>query len=77
MTNENLFENAGRLFFTRNQIKELEKQLSAAGVNMPTDSFAGYVALNVTVISIFFTFLLAVYKPANSIVNSIATNYLT
>lgn len=76
MTNENLFENAGRLFFTRNQIKDLEKQLNAAGVNMPTDSFAGYVALNVTVFSVFFTILLAVYKPANSIVNGIATTYL-
>ncbi len=77
MANDNLFENAGRFFFTRNQIKILEKQLNAAGINMPTDSFAGYVALNVTVFSIFFTILLAVYKPANSVVSEITKKYLT
>ncbi len=75
MSNENLFENAGRLFFTRDRIKKFEKEISTAGVNMPADSFAGYVALNVVILTVFLTLLILLYPPTNSILNEIVSQY--
>lgn len=76
MANENLFESSGRLFFTRERVRELEKRLNTAGVNMPADSFAGYVALNVIVITIFLTALLVLFQPLNEVIEGTITEYL-
>jgi len=70
MTNESIFENAGRLFFSRERIKGLEKELNTAGVNMPADSFAGYVSLNVLVLTVFLALLLLAYQPSGEIINA-------
>ncbi len=59
------FENAGRLFFSRTQIRSLEKEINTAGINMPADSFAGYVALNVIIGTIFLT-LVVLFFPGLS-----------
>ncbi len=75
MSNENLFENAGRLFFTRNRIKKLEREISTAGINMPADSFAGYVALNVVILTVFLTLLILFYPPTNQLLNDIVSQY--
>jgi len=69
MTNETLFENAGRLFFSRERIKVFEKDLNSAGVNIPADSFAGYVSLNVIVVSLFLTLLLLAYQPTGEVIS--------
>lgn len=53
----NTFENAGRLFFSRTQIRTLEKEINTAGIDMPADSFAGYVVLNIIVGTIFLSLL--------------------
>ncbi len=66
MTNESVFEKAGRLFFTRQRIKQLEQELQIAGISMPADSFAGYVAINVIVITLFLTLLAVVYSPVST-----------
>lgn len=75
MSNENLFESAGRLFFTRDRIKKFEREISTAGVNMPADSFAGYVALNVVILTAFLTLLILFYPPTNDILNGIVSQY--
>lgn len=76
MTNESIFEKAGRLFFTRQRIKDLEKELGIAGISMPADSFAGYMAINVLVITVFLTLLAVVYGPANEAVSGPLKEYL-
>jgi flagellar protein FlaJ len=73
--NETLFENAGRLFFTRNRIRELEKDIATAGINMPADSFAGYVALNVVILTVFLTLLVLLYPPTNQMLNDVVSAY--
>ncbi|MFH1520879.1 MAG: type II secretion system F family protein [Candidatus Micrarchaeota archaeon] len=75
MTNDNMFENAGRVLFSRERIKVLEKELNSAGVNMPSDSFAGYIGINVFVITIFLTFLILLYQPTNELVNTTFEEY--
>jgi pilus assembly protein TadC len=70
MTNESIFENAGRLFFSRERIKGLEKELNTAGVNMPADSFAGYVSLNVLVLTVFLALLLLAYQPSGEFITA-------
>jgi flagellar protein FlaJ len=75
MSNENLFESAGRLFFTRDRIKQLEREISTAGINMPADSFAGYVALNVVILTMFLTLLILFYPPTNQLLNDIVSQY--
>ncbi|VVC03494.1 Type II secretion system (T2SS), protein F [Candidatus Bilamarchaeum dharawalense] len=67
MTNENVFENAGRVLFTRDRIKSLEKELNSAGINMPADSFAGYIGLNVLILTIFLTLLIVLYQPTSEL----------
>jgi pilus assembly protein TadC len=66
LTNESVFEKAGRLFFSRQRVKQLEQELSIAGISMPADSFAGYVAINVIVITLFLTVLTLVYSPLST-----------
>lgn len=70
MTNETLFENVGRLFFSRERVKGLEKELNIAGVNMPADSFAGYVSLNIIVVTVFLTLLILLYQPSSDTIYS-------
>ena len=73
--NDSIFESAGRLFFTRDRIRSLEKEISTAGVNMPADSFAGYVALNVIVLTIFLTLLILFFPATNELLTSMAAEY--
>lgn len=63
MSNESIFENVGRLFFTRGRVKELENELNTAGINIPADSFAGFFSLIVIVVTVFLTATLLVYQP--------------
>ncbi|MEW6748661.1 MAG: type II secretion system F family protein [Candidatus Micrarchaeota archaeon] len=63
MSSGSIFESVGRLLFTRGRIKSLEKELNIAGVDMPADSFAGYVSLNVIVATIVLTALALIYAP--------------
>lgn len=65
MSSGSIFESVGRLLFTRRRIKSLEKELNTAGVNMPADSFAGYVSLNVIVATIILTTLVLLYQPVS------------
>ncbi|MBD3210315.1 hypothetical protein GF318_02950 [Candidatus Micrarchaeota archaeon] len=76
MRTDNIFESAGRLFFTRKRIRLLEKQLNTAGVNMPADSFAGYVALNVIVITLFLSLLLILFQPLNEAITGLVSGYV-
>ena len=62
-TESTMFENAGRLFFSRERVKAMEKDLNISGANIAADSFAGYLALNITVVSIFLTALVLLYGP--------------
>ncbi|HSB47320.1 MAG TPA: type II secretion system F family protein [Candidatus Bilamarchaeum sp.] len=76
MANETLFESVGRLFFSRERVKSLEKELNIAGVNIPADSFAGYMSLNVIIVSLFLTALLLVYPPAVDGISGFAKQYI-
>jgi pilus assembly protein TadC len=76
MTNESVFEKAGRLFFTRQRIKRLEQELGIAGIGMPAESFAGYLAINVLVITAFLTLLMVVYRPASEPLSGLLREYL-
>ena len=75
MTNESVFEKAGRLFFSRQRIKALEQELNTAGISMPADSFAGYVAINVIVITLFLTILVVVYGPLSTPLSGLLGTY--
>ncbi len=70
MTNETIFESIGRLLFTRERIKKLEGELNSAGVNLPADAFAGYVVLDVLVISFFISIFLILYYPTSEMITS-------
>lgn len=63
MASENMFENVGRLFFSRDTVKGMEKQLNAAGVDIPPDSFSGYLALNVIILTVLLTLFIVLYPP--------------
>ena len=76
MTNESVFEKAGRLFFTRQRIKSLEGELSIAGISMPADSFAGYMSINVLVITAFLTLLVVLYRPLNEPLSNMLRDYI-
>lgn len=77
MVHENVFENAGRLFFTRDQVKGLEVELNTAGINMPADSFAGYVTINVIVITIILSLILILYQPAGDLITNTIKGFIT
>lgn len=76
MSNESMFESAGRLFFTRTNIRSLEKQITTAGISMPADSFAGYVAMNVIVVTIFLTAAILLYQPIIQPINNAISQYI-
>jgi pilus assembly protein TadC len=76
MTNETVFENAGRLFFSRERIKGFEKDLNGAGINIPADSFAGYVSLNVIVVSVFLTLLLLMFQPIGETISGPISSFV-
>lgn len=76
MANETFFENVGRLFFTRRSVRELEGKVNAAGIDMPADAFAGYIALNVIVVSLLLTLLLVLYGPAADFLTGVVEGIL-
>jgi Flp pilus assembly protein TadB len=60
---ESIFESVGRLLFTRKRMRALERELNSAGIDTPADAFAGYVILNVLVLSFFISLFLMVFQP--------------
>lgn len=70
MGNETIFERVGRLIFTRQRIRTLEAELRSAGIDTPADAFSGYVILNVLILSVFITAILALLGPTSGLVNS-------
>ena len=60
---ESIFEIVGRLVFSRERVRSLEKELQSAGINLPADAFAGYVLIDVLIISVFLTILLMLFEP--------------
>lgn len=60
---ETIFENVGRLLFSRDRIRKLEKDLKSAGIGIAGDAFAGYVILNVLIIAAFLSTFLMVFEP--------------
>jgi flagellar protein FlaJ len=77
MANESIFENAGRLFFSRERVKSLEKELNTAGVNIPADSFAGYVSLNVIVFTAFLALIALFYQPSIDLITGVIGQYVS
>ncbi len=77
MANETIFEKFGRLFFTRNQIKDYEGKIGAAGINLPAESFAGYISINIIVGTFFLTTILLLHKPAVEFWNKLTTSVLS
>ena len=75
MASETMFESAGRLFFSRERVKSLEKDLNTAGVNMPADSFAGYMSLNVIVVTIILALLVLLYQPTGDLITGLVGQY--
>jgi pilus assembly protein TadC len=76
MSSGSIFESVGRLLFTRGRIKSLEKELSTAGVNMPADSFAGYMSLNVVVATILLTSMMLLYQPVTDAITEAINGYI-
>ena len=75
MQQQTLFENAGRIFFTRTQVRELDKRLKTAGMGLEVEAFAGYLALNVVIVGIVLALILFVYQPSHKILSQ-ATGYI-
>ncbi len=63
MSNESLFEYAGRFFFSRNRMRRLESELAAAGVDLRAEAFAGYAAINIVVVAFFISIALMLLQP--------------
>ncbi|NYZ77327.1 type II secretion system F family protein [Candidatus Micrarchaeota archaeon] len=70
MGNETIFESVGRLLFTRERVRTLETELNSAGIDMPADAFAGYVILNVFIVSFFISLFLALFAPTSDAITS-------
>lgn len=60
---DTIFEIVGRLVFSRERVRQFEKELMSAGINIPGDSFAGYVVIDVFVIAFFVSLILMLYAP--------------
>ncbi|MEM3422904.1 MAG: type II secretion system F family protein [Candidatus Bilamarchaeaceae archaeon] len=60
---ETIFEIVGRLVFSRERVRRLEKELNNAGINIPGDSFAGYVVIDVFVMAFFISIILMLLEP--------------
>jgi len=60
---ESIFEVFGRLVFSRERIRGLERELRSAGISIPADAFAGYVVIDVFVIALFLSILMMVFEP--------------
>lgn len=67
---ESIFETVGRLLFTRQRVRQLETELNSAGVDTPAEAFAGYVILNVLVISVLVSLVLVLFGPTAEPINS-------
>ena len=50
-----IFEILGRVFFPRSQIKDFARNVSASGIEMPVESFMGYLATAIILFTIFLT----------------------
>jgi len=66
MAQSTIFESAGRLFFTRDRMRNLESETAAAGLDVQPDAFAGYISLNVIAASIILTLVLMFYPPTST-----------
>lgn len=75
MSKESIFENIGRIFYRRDQIKDLERQINMAGLNVAADSFAGYVVMNVIVFGVFLALAIGFYPPSNSFLVGLFKSY--
>lgn len=53
-----LFELLGRVFFSRTRIRDLDFRLNTAGLDMPAESFAGFLSLAILLVSIAVAALL-------------------
>ncbi|MFH1222530.1 MAG: type II secretion system F family protein [Candidatus Micrarchaeota archaeon] len=60
---ETIFETVGRLVFSRERVRALERELRSAGLIMPGDAFAGFVILIVFVIALCLSLFLLVFEP--------------
>jgi Flp pilus assembly protein TadB len=76
MRNQSIFEYAGRFFFSRDRVRKLEKQLKTAGVDLPAESFAGYAAVNIVVVSFFLTLVIMVIPQFGETVTSLTDSAL-
>ena len=63
MTQDSLFEQVGRFFFTRNRVLTMRSGLNAAGIDLPPDSFAGYMVVNILVIALFLAVAGMLFAP--------------
>ena len=66
MAQSTLFEFSGRLFFTRERVLKLEREMAAAGMDIQPEAFAGYLAINVIVVSVILTIVLMLYPQTSS-----------
>jgi pilus assembly protein TadC len=74
MAQNTMFEFFGRLFFSRKRVRGLEHEMAAAGMNIAPEAFAGYLALNIIIVSVILTFVIMLYPPlADSIVSIISS----
>ncbi len=73
---ETIFERVGRLLFTRKRMRALEKELNSAGIDTPADAFAGYVILNVFVLSFFISLFLMVFQPTAQPIQDIISGFV-
>jgi hypothetical protein len=70
MAQSTLFEFFGRLFFSRKRIKKLETEMAAAGIDIAPEAFAGYLSLNVIVVSIILSLVLMIYPDTSNLIVS-------
>jgi pilus assembly protein TadC len=77
MAQSTLFEFSGRLFFSRKRIKKLESEMAAAGVDIAPEAFAGYLAMNIIVVSIILTLVIMLYPVTSSFIIDLVNNVTT
>jgi type II secretory pathway component PulF len=76
MAQSTIFENLGRIFFTRERILNLEGETRAAGMDVQPEPFAGYIAANVIGAAFILTLVLMLYPPTSSAIVSGVNGFL-
>jgi len=72
MAKDSVFEQAGRLFFSRKRVRAMQERIRAAGISMGAEAVSGYLQINVLMLAVLISALLFFYGPAREGIGALA-----